>query len=342
MKNVAFLLVLILSVISCEVDYDQLKPDADVNTGTVYIVINQSILETSAGKALKAKMEKTIHGTYPFEKIRKTYYVDIDAKSNSLNRSSELVIVKINKDPKYATPEVVYEYDLYARGQIYISVTVNNLQTLNNFILEDWDSKILAKLDKFELNMIVQRNKGRRHKSSQKSTDNRFGIDLVLPNDFALNEDEPDFIWMTRKETQKTQEDFTVWVQQGILIWQVDYVDQSQFNPDSLLAQRDSVLKKMVPYEDKQGYMATEYMEGFEPVNKIYESDGVYHVDLSGMWKIDGDPAIHMGGPFYQTSFYNKKTGKIITVCAYTHAAGVSKRKLHLNMRAWLSSIRIN
>lgn len=341
MKKLAFVLTTLFLLTTCEFDYDQLKPEADVNIGTVYVVMNTSILETKAGKALQAKMDKTIHGTYPFEKIRKTYYVDLESKSNSLNRSSELVIIKINKDSKYADPEVTYERDLYAIGQLYISITVNNLTTLNNFILEDWDRKVIAKLDQFELDQISRRNKKRRHKSSREAMDKRFGIDMVLPNDFALNENEPDFIWMTRKETQKTLEDFTVWVQQGILIWQVDYINESQFHPDSLLALRDQKLKELVPYEDGEGWMATEYMKGFEPINKVYEKDGVYHVDLMGMWKIDGDPAIHMGGPFYQTSFYNKKTGKIVTVCAYTHAAGVAKRKLHLNMRAWVNSVSL-
>lgn len=338
-----FALISILFIFTrCEFDYDQLKPESFGEVGSVTIILNTSILDTEVGKHLKDKMNKKIHGTFPYENIHKTYYVSEDARSNATNRQTELVVIKINPDEKYATPHVSKKYNLYVTNQIIITVTVNNLKTLDDFILEGWDSKVLKPIEEYELQYIVNRTKDKRHKSSQKALADRFGIDMVLPNDFVVNENEKNFIWMTRKETRKTEEGFTAWVQQGILVWQVDYSSEMQFNADSLLAQRDSVLRRKVPYQDKEGYMATEYMEGFAPINKVHEKEGIYQVDLMGMWKVDGDPAIHMGGPFYQTSFYNEKTGKLITVCAYTHAAGLSKRKFHLNMRAWIHSVSLN
>lgn len=342
MHKIIILLSLLFTFSNCEFDYEQIKPESFGEVGAVTIILNPSILETEAGINLKSKMEKRIHGIYPQEMIHKTYYVDQASKSNATNRQTELVILKVVKEDKYADPEVKIDYDLYVRNQIIISVTANSLATLNAFIMEDWDRLVLAKIEEYEMEYIVKRTMDKRHKSSRDVTDNRFGIDLVLPNDFVVNEDEKDFVWMTRKETRKTEEDFTVWVQQGILIYQVDYINEEQFKSENLLSLRDSILKLKVPYEDKRGYMATEYMDGVAPINKVYEKDKLYHVDLQGLWKIDGDPAIHMGGPWYSTSFYNEKTGKIVTVCAYTHAAGVRKRKFHLNMRAWIQSVSIN
>ncbi|MEZ4938143.1 MAG: DUF4837 family protein [Crocinitomicaceae bacterium] len=342
MVRLLTLIAIIGSFTRCEFDYEQLKPESFGEVGSVTIIMNTNILDTDVGKHLKTKMDKKIYGTYPVEKVHKTYYVPEESKSNATNRQTELVVIKIVPEDTYATPKVDIKYNLYVTNQIIITVTVNNLKTLDDFILEGWDRKVLAPLQQYELDYINKRTKSKRHKSSQKSLDNRFGINMVLPNDFVVNEDEKDFIWMTRKETRKTEEGFTVWIQQGILVWQVDYLNESQFDPDSLLAQRDSVLMKKVPYEKKKGYMATEYMEGFAPINKVHEDNGLYKVDLSGMWKVDGDPAIHMGGAFYQTSFYNQKTGKLVTVCAYQHAPGVSQRKLHLNMRAWVNSISLN
>ena len=331
-----------LLIASCDFDYDQLKPESFGEVGSVTIIINPSILDTDAGKALKSKMDKKIDGIYPYEKIHKTYYVDAAAKSNATNRQTEIVVVKIKKEDKYSTAQVKVQYDLFVTNQIIITVTVKNLATLSDFILEEWDRKVLDRIDAYEMSFIKDRNMEARHKSSQKATADKFGIDMVLPNDFVINENEKDFVWMTRKETRKNEDDFTIWVQQGILIWQVDYISEEQFKPQALLIQRDSVLKLKVPYEGKEGWMATEYMEGFAPINKVFEKDKIYHVDLAGMWKVDGDPAIHMGGPFYSTSFYNEKTGKIVTVCAYTYATSLSKRKFHLNMRAWINSAKIN
>ncbi len=341
MKNLLSLVSLLFLLTNCGYDPDQLKPESFGEVGSVTIILNTSILDTDVGKHLKEKMGQKIHGIYPYEKVHKTYFVSEDARSNATNRQTELVVLKIVPEDKYARPHIDIKYNLYVTNQIIITVTVNNLTTLDNFLTEGWDYDVLVPLANYEMDYINNRTKSKRHKSSQKATEDRFGIDLILPNDFALNENEKDFIWMTRKETRKTQENFTVWVQQGILIWQVDYVNESQFKPENLLVQRDSILKKMVPYEDGEGWMATEYMEGFAPREKVYEKDGTYFVDLQGMWKVDGDPAIHMGGPFYQTSFYNKKTGKMVTVCAYTHAAGLSKRKFHLNMRAWINSVSL-
>lgn len=342
MTKLVSILIVFTLFFSCEFDYEQLKPESFGEVGSITLILNPSILDTEAGISLKDKMDKTIYGIFPYEKIYRTEYVDIESNSNATNRQTEIIIIKVNKDAKYATPEVNVQYDLYVTNQIIISVTVNNMATLSNFILEGWDQQVMSKIDSYEMQYIANRTKKTRHKSSQEATADKFGIDMVLPNDFVVNENEKDFIWMTRKETRKNQDGFTVWVQQGILIYQVDYVNENQFNPDSLLVQRDSVLKAKVPYEGQKGWMATEYMEGFAPINKIYENEKVYHVDLMGMWKIDGDPAIHMGGPFYSTSFYNEKTGKIVTVCAYTHATGLAKRKFHLNMRAWVNSVSIN
>lgn len=342
MVRLLSLIALIAVFTKCEFDYEQLKPESFGEVGSVTIILNTSILDTDVGKHLKTKMDKKIYGIYPGEKIHKTYYVSEDARSNATNRQTELVVVKIVPEDQFARPHVDIKYNLYVTNQIIITVTVNNLKTLDDFILEGWDQKVLKPIEEYELQYINIRTKENRHKSSQEALGKSFGINMVLPNDFVINEDEKNFMWMTRKETRKTQEGFTVWVQQGILIWQVPYVSEMQFNADSLLAQRDSILKKMVPYENKEGWMATEYMEGFAPINKVHEKEGNYMVDLMGMWKVDGDPAIHMGGPFYQTSFYNEKTGKLVTVCAYTHAAGLSKRKFHLNMRAWINSISLN
>lgn len=341
MKKLFSVLAILIFLTNCSFDYEQLKPESFGEVGSVTIILNTSVLDTKVGKNLQEKMGKRIHGIYPYEKVHKTYYVSEDARSNATNRQTELVVLKIVPEDKYRRPHVDIKYNLYVTNQIIITVTVNNLTTFDEFLEEDWEDEVLVPLAKYELDFVNKRTKSKRHKSSQKITKERFGIDLVLPNDFTVNENEENFMWMTRKETRKTQENFTVWVQQGILIWQTDYVSEDQFRPDSLLALRDSTLKKMVPYENKEGWMATEYMDGFAPRNKVYEKNGLYFVDQMGMWKVDGDPAIHMGGPFYQTSFYNEKTGKLVTVCAYTHAAGLSKRKFHLNMRAWINSISL-
>ena len=123
-------------------------------------------------------------------------------------------------------------------------------------------------------------------------------------------------------------------VQQGILVYDYPYVDDSTFTRKFLLAKRDSVLKKYMPGPSEGSYMTTEYF--YEPEYKEINLDGDYAVEIRGLFKMEN---AFMGGPFVSITRYDRVRGRIVTAEGFVFAPKFDKREYLREVEAVVKSL---
>ena len=100
--------------------------------------------------------------------------------------------------------------------------------------------------------------------------------------------------------------------------------DSTIFTYDFLLAKRDSVLKKNVPGATDDQYLATQMLEGYEPVIKEVNFNGEYAIEMRGQYRMENG---FMGGPFVSVTTLDKKRNRVVTVEGYVFAPKFKKRE---------------
>jgi hypothetical protein len=130
----------------------------------------------------------------------------------------------------------------------------------------------------------------------------------------------------------------------GILIYQYDYTDSSQFLLENLLQARDTMLKYNVPHEIEGMYMGTQYTklvypEGTEMSNFNNTLTGY---EMRGMFQFTGKPIHSTGGAFWAYHFRNKRTNKLVCVSGYVDAPSTTSWTQPLReIQAILKSVEI-
>lgn len=123
-------------------------------------------------------------------------------------------------------------------------------------------------------------------------------------------------------------------VQQGILIYDYPYTEDSTFTKSFLLAKRDSLLKKYMPGPTEGSFMTTEHY--YEPELKETNQNGQYAVEMRGLFKMEN---AFMGGPFMSLTTYDEERGRIVTVEGFVFAPKFDKREYLREVEAVVKSL---
>jgi hypothetical protein len=164
----------------------------------------------------------------------------------------------------------------------------------------------------------------------KKEVTERFGIDISLParskfvtrqKNFCRIEFPASSRPMEFESTGGRSEDVGL-IFSGLMIWQYDYVDSTQFEFDQLLRDRDTMLKYNVPHEIPGLYMGTQYEKIVYPEgNEAVSMNGnVKGYDIRGMFVFTGRPIHSTGGAFWEFHFKHPKRNKMMCLSGYVDA----------------------
>jgi len=130
----------------------------------------------------------------------------------------------------------------------------------------------------------------------------------------------------------------------GIMIYQYDFTDSTQFELENLLKARDTMLRYNVPHEIEGMYMGTQYNELIYPEgNEITTADGKLNgYEMRGMFMFTGLPRHGTGGAFWAFHFINPTTNKLVCVSGYVDAPATASWTHPLReIQAILRSVQI-
>lgn len=217
--------------------------------------------------------------------------------------------------------------DVWARDQLVVDIIAKDYQQLAK-TCELGLAAVHEEFDAMSWRRLMH-NFGRIQNSPvRNAVKSNFGIDLVLPEGAKLVSKRKNFYRIEFPSASRpiefvgtgTQDVGTIF--SGIMIYQYDYKDSSQFQLEKLLQARDTMLKYNVPHEIEGMYMGTQYSPVIYPEIEpsVSHDQKIKGVDMRGMFMFKGRPKHSTGGAFWAFHFVQPKTKKLICVSGYVDA----------------------
>lgn len=295
--------------------------------GEILVVCDQAIWDSELKTCLDTNLTQWIMPYFPdvatFELIHKTP----DHFTQGVKRYRNTLFVNI--DPSYtgAKGSIQRRDDVWAIGQIVIDITGKDF----NQVLETCKfglDEVHEQFDKKEWSRIITHFKRNKTQNIRDLVAENFGIDFVLPSNAKIVTRKKNFFRIEFPPSSRpiefvgsgTEDVGSIF--SGLLVYQYDYSDTSQFDFDQLLKARDTMLKYNVPHEIDGLYMGTQYEKIVYPEgNFVWNEKGTIHgIDMRGMFKFTGRPIHSTGGSFWAYHFVNPKTKKLICLSGYVDA----------------------
>ena len=235
----------------------------------------------------------------------------------------------IDIDPNYTGEHgrILKREDVWAKGQLVVEVTGKDFNQVLETCRLGMD-EVHDLFDEVEWKRILNKFSQNKNKKVRDAIKANFGIDLALPSNSKLVSKRKNFYRVEFPPASRPIEFVGTGTQDvgsilsGILIYQYDYTDSSQFEFKQLLKARDTMLKYNVPHEIEGMYMGTQYNPVVYPEgNTIQSADGnIKGYEMRGMFFFTGLPKHGTGGAFWAFHFLNKNTQKLVCVSGYVDA----------------------
>ena len=315
---------------SCEINTNRFSSTGLTvtgNIGEILVVCDKAIWESEIKNHLDTNLTQWIMPYFPdvatFELVHKTpSHFDQGVK-----RFRNTLFITI--DPKHSKKraDIQKRMNVWAHDQMVIDIIGKDF----NQVLEGCKyglKSVHAEYDYMEWKRILKNFKTNKSTNIQEKIAANFGITVALPEGARIVTKRTNFYRVEFPSGSRpidfvgsgTQDVGTIF--SGILIYQYDFKDSSQFLLENLLMARDTMLKYNVPHEIEGMYMGTQYTklvypEGNEMTN---EKGTISGYEMRGMFVFTGKPIHATGGAFWAYHFVNKKTKKLVCVSGYVDA----------------------
>ena len=264
-------------------------------------------------------------------------------------RFRNLMFVKV--DPNYTgtAAKIEKRLDVWADDQLVIDIIGKDYNQILAVCQQGLD-EVHDEFDYMSWKRILNRiNYSNAAHVSKKVQDN-FGIKLSLPKGSKIVTTRKNFYRIEFPESARPIEFVGSGSQDmgdilsGVMVYQYDYVDESQFELQALLNARDTMLKYNVPSEVEGMYMGTQYVEIFYPEmdEMVTANEKINGYEMRGMFVFKGRPRFGTGGAFWAFHFLNPKTNKVMCVSGYVDAPATTSWTHPLReVQAVLKSVEI-
>jgi hypothetical protein len=327
MKWSLFSFILIVHLCSCNQKYSNSKFGLSVTgkVGEIMLVCDKAIWDSDIKKHLDTNLTQFIMPFFPdvttFELIhRSPQEFEIGNK-----RWRNLIFIELNPHLKEEA-EITKEFDTWAVNQLVVRIKAKNYNSLLE-VSKNSTKKVHNEFDEFEWKRILKQFEQENNEHINKKISSNFGIKLALPKGSKIVTSRKNFYRIEFPTETKPMEfdggngQTANFIQTGILIYQYDFSDSSQFELKNLLQDRDTMLKYNVLHEVKGVYMGTQYTDFIYPEGTFMwnKNKSIYGFEMRGMFKFTGKSAYSTGGGFWSFHFKNSKN-KLICVSGYVDA----------------------
>jgi hypothetical protein len=341
----------ILLVVGCNRTYNSTEFGLTVTgkVGEIMVVCEPGIWNSDVKAHLDTNLTRFIMPYFPdvttFELQQKT----LSAFEKGNKRYRNLMFVSI--DPTAKEPRIIKEYHSYAADQLLVRIIATNYNELVDIVKNQLD-EVHAAFDEMEWKRIMKRHKSTKNEQLSITFRKQFGIDMALPKGSQIVTKRPNFYRVEIPTDTKPIEfkgdgdgEGTSFIQSGIMIYQYDFTDSSQFDLARLLQARDTMLKYNVPHEIPGAYMGTQYNKIVAPEGNFTKTaDGKLAVyEMRGMFKFVGSIKHGSGGAFWSYHFLHPSRKKVICVSGYVDAPSMTSWTLPLReVQSVLKSIELD
>jgi len=344
MKRLIVLFVAVLLIFgynSCEITtrkYASTGMTVTGNIGEILVICDKGIWESEIKNYLDSNLTQWIMPYFPdvatFELVHKTP----EHFNQGVKRFRNTLFITIDPKFKKKQADIQKRTDVWAKDQMVIDIVGKDyLQVLNacKFGLKP----VHSEFDYMEWKRILnhfKRNKANRIKNE---IEDKFGISLAIPEGAKIVRKQKNFYRLEFPSASRPIEfvgsgaEDVGTIFSGIMVYQYDYEDSSQFILENLLMARDTMLKYNVPHEIEGLYMGTQYTKLVYPEgNEMANAKGnLKGYEMRGMFMFTGRPMHSTGGAFWAFHFVQPKTKKLVCISGYVDAPATT---------SWTHSLR--
>lgn len=322
-RYVLCLLVLLLITQGCSDGKKSIFIPA--STGRPYevmVVVNDSVLKSDAGKALKVTLNSDVPGLPQAESSFSVSYISPFHFNGVIKIVRNIIIVDVQA--KYTRVRLKYARDVYSSPQAIMNIQAPNTLMLEKYINEN-ASLIIDFFVNIEMNRQIDVLKQSHNMNISNKVQKMFGCNVWLPVELNFFKEGKDFFWAS---TNSAMTDM------NFVVYSYPYTDKGAFTRSYYLHKRDSVMGKNIPGMRQGMYMATDTLS---VRTKKLNIENKYVMEARGLWYIKDD---FMGGPFVSHIFLDSANQRVVTMEAFIYSPEKKKRNLVRQMEASLYTIQ--
>ena len=338
-KFSSFSLVLVVFIIfSCQTKYKNTGLHVTGKVGEILVVCDQAIWNSEIKAHLDSQLTQFIMPYFPdvttFELIhRKTENFD-----GAIRRHRNILFLDIDSKRKEKFGLIQSRKDVWANRQLVIDLKAKDYNQLLELCKEGMQA-VHTQFDFSEWKRILLNFQAQNNRPIQVKINKNFGINLALPDASTIVSSRPNFYRIVLPTASRpiefvgsgTQDIGSVLT--GIMIYQYDFIDSSQFLLDNLLKARDTMLRYNVPHETEGLYMGTQYNKFVFPESSVTFNlkKNIKGIEVRGMFQFTGKDVHSTGGAFWAFHFLHPKSKKLICISGYVDAPSTT---------SWTHSLR--
>lgn len=285
------------------------------SAGEVLIVMQEYHWNGALGDSVRGYLTEPVLGLNSPEP---TFSLSqIPELNSTLQKFRNIVIFKV--DPGFETSRLTYKSDAFAKYQLIFNIEAPSADSAIACINKNKDLITSYFLTKDRDAIINDYQKSRSGPIFTKMREKN-QVDIVIPSSYLFYDEKDDFEWIKRKEGERE------W---HILMWKYPYLRTSQLDTDSLIFKMNAMTRKYVPGDRPGSYMADE--PTVPPVVKILQKDGVYTVQMNGLWQLENG---FMGGPYISQTIVDSNRGQLVTALGFVFYPNRDKRQMIRQLEA--------
>jgi hypothetical protein len=327
MKKIILLLVVVLSLTSCETNNKKLLPGSIGRFNELMLVVNHKDWEGNIGRELKKVVASSVLGLPQPEPQFSVTQIPHKGFNGFLKHNRNILSVE-----KADKNSFEIEYNVFSKPQIYVHIKGSNQEAIIDLIKENKD-QIINAFKESDLKQVQKRLSKSSHKIEKINTFKEQGFAMKIPLDYSLIDDANDFLWF-RKRIQDYG--YKVNGSMNIIAYTLPLdVPFSQIK-DSIVSIRNTIGKKYISGAIEGTYLITEAAYTPHIFDTNIDSRKAYKV--KGKWEVYND---FMAGPFVSYTIEDPKKNRLVVVEGFAYAPLVKKRDFMFELEAIIRSIHI-
>lgn len=335
LRHLSLFLLSILLVTACDESSKKRNlPRHSGEPGEVLLVMDESKWLGTEGDSLRVVLEQFVDQLPQTEAMFSLLQFSPNEMSSLLEQHRNIIQIEIGPDAE-GKNKVTLSKDKWSSDQLVFRAYANSREEWNRLLKTEFP-RVVEMINDKEIARIQKIYLRNGNKELAAKVSEKFGVELLLPLDTEIAVESKDFIWIKRERVKylgNTPHDIT----QGFMIYRYPYTGESNFAHDSLMAARDSILKKYVPGPRDGTYMSTEY--GYPPVSREVTVENQFAVYTQGLWKTEN---YFMGGPFRRIATTSTNGNEIIVVSGFVFAPKFDKREYVRELDAVISGTKLS
>ncbi len=297
-------------------------PNSGGNAGEIEVVIADKLWESPLGDTIFYFFAQPFPALPQDEPFFKILQIEPQNLKDIYKEHRNILIIKIEQNIKRGWK---IEKNKWAYNQMVITYQAPDTNQFYD-LFRKTRQRLLDTLYKMELHRYQTAFSKFKNEKSIEKLEKHFGIYLLLPGDYYVDVEKPNFMWIARETAVSSQ---------GILVYTRKYSSEHNFDVKEIMDLRDTVTKLNVPGPVDGSYMQ---IERLYPVTKeVITIDGHYAVLIRGLWKTHG---AFMGGPFINLSVLDQKHGRIIVLDGFVYAGKLDKKLYLWQLEAILRTLK--